>query len=209
MSHTPRMTVSSGTVVKSVLKRSAGVLKMVLALSVLIYVALALTLVRVIPGVPGGAGLVVTKNDNYYGGIIPVSQASEKKEEVVIDLVNTYDDSTMFSSLVGNFKIAFFPNPNTAIVEVHAGPTGKVEWMEPNLVFVNGQQIDGYLEPIVMDEEDLLIGQEMPDRNPMIDMEFLNDAYLGVCKSGACAEGEIILFKKDQVMGVPMSILGS
>lgn len=204
MSKTPKMTVSSATVVKAALKRSFGVLKLTLAILILLYIALALTVVRVIPGVPGGAGLVLSKEDNYYGNIIPVSQASEVKEKVVIDLAGNYEKN----SLLDRFKISFVPNANTAIVEVHAGPTGKLEWVEPNLVFVNGKQIEGFMNPVVKEEEDLLVGEEMPDRNPFAGAEFLNDYYLGVCVSGACAEGQIIPFEKSQVMGIPIAKIG-
>src|SRR5699024_2968200 len=135
LSKTPKMTVSSATVVKTAIKRFFGVLKIVITILVLLYVVLSLTVVRVIAGL-GGAGLVLSKEEHYYGDIMPVSQSKGIKEEVVIDLVNSYDSS----SLLDKFKIAFVPNPNTAIVEVAAGPTGKLKGVEPNLVFVNGVQ---------------------------------------------------------------------
>lgn len=203
MSKTPKMTVSSATVVKAAIKRSFGVLKTVIAILVLLYVALALTVVRVIPGF-GGAGMVLSKEGNYYGDIIPVSQSNGVKEEAVIDLVNSYDST----SLLDKFKIAFVPNPNTAVVEVVAGPTGKLEWVEPNLVFVNGVQIDGFMPAVEKREEDLLIGDEMPPRNPFAGVDFLNNYYLGVCVSGACEEGRIIPFERGQVMGTPIAKIG-
>lgn len=187
----PRMTVTSGTVLSASAKRAWSVIQFGLALFILIYVALAITLVRVIPGVPGGVGFELSKNASYYGGIIPVS-SNEEKEEVIIDRSEYHDNSVWDRT-----KISFKPNGNTAKVKVVAGPTGKLEWNAPDIITVNGHQVEGYMEPVEKTDRN-------PDGNPINGTQYLYEQYLGVCESGACNEGEIIVFKKGQVIGVPV-----
>lgn len=186
------VTVSKTMVIKAALRRASTGIKMSIAVALLFYLVFALTVVRLVPGVGGGAGLILSKTDTFYGGIIPVSEESEQKTQVLIDRVSSHDNS-----LMDNLSQAFMINPNTAVVDVYAGPTGMLQWAQPNIITVNGKALPGPMNPAV---ETL----RNPEGNPINEKVYLNNEYLGICVKGACETGEVVLFGENQVMGVPV-----
>lgn len=191
MAYTPKMTIDKKTASKLALRKSAKSIQTGIIVIICLYLVMAVTLVRFIVG---GAGIVLAKNDVFYGDIIPVSQQTETKERVLIDMRKGGHDG----SLLDRAKTAFMWNGGSAIVEVHAGPTGQIEWAEPNIVVYDGVAVDGSMEA----EEPTMSN---PTGNPFGKKQFLYNEYLGVCQAGACGgKGNIVMFTRDQVIGIPV-----
>lgn len=185
------MTVSRKTIFKGIFKRSAGVIKLATVVIILFYLILAFTLVRFIPGVAGGAGVTLVKNPIFYGDVIPANLANNESV-ILIDTAGTHD-----GSFLDNAKSSFMVNPHTAIVDVKAGPAGKLKWEQPNILSVNDEVIPAPMSGVQKTTKN-------PKGSPINEKDSLYQEYVGICQSGNCIEGEAIIFHYDQVLGVPV-----
>ena len=144
------------------------------ALTFLVYLAFAATIMRVVP--TSDAGLVPVKDNTEVGGLIPA------ETEVLIAM----DGAKVDQSIKGNLTNSLLPRSNAAVVLVHAGPTGKVTQGPKGEVTVGGK-----LLPVTLPEGFTEIG-------------FLKDEYLGTCVAGACAYGEPVLFPVTSLYGLTL-----
>ena len=145
---------------------------------IVLYVCFAATWVRVVPTL-SGAGFVPVKNVTYEAGVLP--------EGAQVLVHRTEAQGTQIHH---RLKQAFVPSSYAAEVEVVAGPYGEMKWSKPDVLTVDGKPI----------------GAAFPansDGKSPIDPEdpYLKNQYVAICISGACTEGEAILFDRDQVYG--------
>lgn len=186
------LTVSRWTIVRGIIKRSTGIIMFTLAMMMLLYFILALTLVRIVPGLAGGAGLVPVKNPVFYGERIPIAQENEKPSRVLIDTTNEHD-----GSILDNAKNSFMNNPNTAIVDVYAGPAGALKWEQPNILLVNDRAMPAPMPGVQKTTRN-------PQGSPINEKENLYQEYVGICVEGNCNEGEAVIFNYNQLIGIPL-----
>lgn len=186
---TPKMILSNGLIAQILASKALVVLEIIFLLALGVYLAFSLTVLRAVPTF-SGVGFTVVKNLNYEGGIIPTD--GENKETILIDTASTHD-----GGIVDNIKTGFIPNNNTALIEVYAGPAGKVKWVKPDIVSVDDKQIPGSLEAVEPTDTN-------PQGNPIPTLKKLQNSYAGVCVSGACEEGTVVFFPQENVIGVPI-----
>jgi hypothetical protein len=141
---------------------------------VLVYLAIAATLVRFVPTTTG-AGVVLVKNNTYPGGLIPPG------EQVLVSAEKAQADDVWT-----HLQQAALPADDAAVVEVAAGPYGKLAWQPPGIITV-----DGELTTVVMEERP--------------NAEYLDNSYLATCISGACTPGVGLIFSQDNVYGTVVS----
>jgi hypothetical protein len=182
--------ISYSAVAKLVAKRFVFAVAAVFVAVLVLYVCFAATLLRVVPTLDG-AGMVPVKNMTYEGGVIP-------EGEVI--LVNRYEaqEGDIFSHL----RQAFVPAEGAMVVQVHAGPYGKMDWTEPDILSVDGKPVNAPVTAVMVPESDK-IGAEKVPTSPIADREdpFLKSEYVGQCLAGACAEGTGVLFHQDNIYG--------
>lgn len=145
---------------------------------IVLYVCFAATWVRVVPTL-SGAGFVPVKNVTYEAGVLP------EGAQVLV-----HRTEAQGIQIHHRLKQAFVPSSYAAEVEVVAGPYGEMKWSKPDVLTVDGKPI----------------GAAFPansDGKSPIDPEdpYLKNQYVAICISGACTEGEAILFDRDQVYG--------
>ena len=187
-SHEPTITVSSTAIIKAIVVKTIKLLFSFIVLGFVVYLALGTVLLRYMH-VPD-TGFVLAKDFDYAGGKIPTDD--ENKQVVVVDLEKTHNNG-----ILDDAAKTLIPNSSLALVEVQSGPSGNIMWHPDGSLFVNEKkipaEITGY-EPTEMN----------PTGNPFIAKEKLENEYLGVCLSGACEEGRIVIFSKDNVAGIPL-----
>lgn len=161
--------VSQGTYQKALLTKFLSQLIVAIIGLLLVYVCFAATIVRF---VPSSAGIILTKNNTYPGAEIP------EKAQVLISL----SDIEVKTGLADRLKQAFIPQKPSALVQILAGPDGRVKWTG-GLLTVNN----------------LPLSVPFP-QNP--DLKFLEGQYVSVCLKGDCTPGTSIIFKTSQTIGV-------
>lgn len=167
---------------KVVIKQFASVISLSLIGLFLLYGAFAATLLRVVPTTT--AGFVPVKNVTYPGGNIPA------EKEVLISVGNAQG-----KTIGDRLKQSFILTDDAAIVKVIAGPNGTLDWVEPDILTVNGVPTGVHLKP------------EEGKRSPLVtrDSKFLKSEYLAVCVKGDCVVGDGLIFNKDKIIGVPLN----
>lgn len=178
----PQIRIARKTYLKVLSKRIVKVFSLVFVLLFALYLVFAATLLRVVPTLD--AGFVPVKNITYEGGIVP------KDAQVLVSL-----DKKQGITAFERFKQAFVPASNAAVIEVVAGPYGKLGWTEPDILTVDGYPTDVVLEPAEGDKSPLESRES----------EYLEDEYLAICIKGACEVGEGVIVPKDNVIGTPLS----
>lgn len=148
-------------------------LGMLVAVVAVLYVSLAATLVRFVPGDNGELTLV--RSGTFVGGI------PEKGDDIFISMSQPADNS--FS---GKLTQAFSGVPDAAILTVVAGPHGSVS-NDPSTgeLLIEGNPTGSNLQV------------------PREDEYFLKNEYLVYCVSGACEEGKAYIVPQDYIIGEP------
>lgn len=188
VSSEPNITVTSTAIIKAILLKTIKLIISFIMLSFIVYLALGTVLLRYMY-IPE-TGFVLAKDFDYEGGKIPTEE--ESKQVVLVDL-----DGNHNNGILDNTSKTLIPNFNLALVEVQAGPAGSITWQPDGKLFVNEKEIPGEVtgyEPTEMN----------PSGNPFISKEKLENEYLGVCLSGACQEGRVVIFSKENVAGIPL-----
>lgn len=162
-------TIYQRTLVSRILTNS------ILALLMLffVYLCFALTIVRF---VPSSAGFVLTKNNTYSGSIVPAG------DQALVSL----GEEPVKDDLANNLKISIIPQSPSALIDIVAGPAGKVKWTD-GLLLVDGKPIKGL---------------EFP-KDPEIDR--LIDQYIGTCIKGDCEPGSPVIVGSDKILGIPVT----
>ncbi len=170
----PQIRVAKKVYREQALKKSALMLGNTFLALLIIYLCFASTIIRVIPAT-NEVGLIVVKNATFPGGIAPINA------QMVVN-VKTVQETDFFSRL----KQAFLPSGDVALVEVLAGPTGRVTWAASGLVTIDGNPISVSL-PVAPSNE------------------FLNDEYLVKCLKGSCKEGAGFIISAKNIYGEPLN----
>lgn len=175
--------VASTTYQKALLKKVATNLLLAFFALVAVYFCFAATIIR---AVPSDAGLTLVKNNTYPGGILP----HESTALITLDLAEEVP-----TGVADKLQQSVLRQSPTAVVQVLAGPIGKVKWVEPGILTVDGATL-----PIPFPEDPGLefLAATAPDGGPGVE-------YVGVCVEGACAEGTPVFFRTANVLGVPIS----
>lgn len=164
--------VAQGTYQKALVQKLVSQLIIALVALLVVYLCFAATLVRF---VPSDAGFVLTKNNTNRGGTLPANSQA---------LVSLDPEAVVGDSMVDRLKQSFVPQKPTAVVEVLAGPIGRVKWTK-SLLTVNGKALKTNFA-----------------QDPQL--EYLEDQYIAVCVAGACEPGSAVLFTSPQIIGVPV-----
>lgn len=153
-------------------------------MSVLIvgYIVVAATLVRVVFSWSDGTFYVV-KNNTFAGGTIPPGKYI---------LVDTEVDEVGTDSL-SKLRQAFIPKSSYMVLKVSFGPTGKIQWSEPNKV-----SVDDKLAPLPLSAAKNGLSPLSGNAN----IDYLKGEYLGECISGVCKKGEMAFASEKQVVGI-------
>ena len=80
------------------------------------------------------------------------------------------------------------------MVETLGGPYGKLTWVPPNILAIDGIPVNAPMPAIA-------------DKSPIGENEknwFLKNEYAVKCISGACNVGEVIIISSDNIIGVPL-----
>lgn len=179
----PQIRVTHKAYTKIVFKRLVKVCSVVVILLMGLYVVFAATLLRAVPTT--NIGFVPVKNVTYSGGIVP------KDAQVLVNM-----DKKQGIEFMDRLKQSFVPTSDAAIIQIVAGPYGKMHWTEPDILSVDGYPTNVSLAP----EE----GEKSPLESR--ESEYLEDEYLAICVKGACGEaGSGLIISKDNIMGSPLS----
>lgn len=173
----PQVNVSKSVFYRAAVHKFFKIFSYVLITVIAIYVCFAATIIRFLPtdNFDDLKNLFVpVKNQTFEGGHIPVGK------QVVVNLVEKQGKSTF-----DRLKQAFWINKDVAVVEVHAGPVGRITWAETGLITVDGKPMGVTLETA-------------PEG------EYLNNEYLVACISGACNVGEGMIISAENVYGEPL-----
>lgn len=128
-----KIRVDNKSFIKMIFTKILGGVAVAALTLVVLYLAFAATIMRVIPST--NLGGVLVKNPSFEGGLIP------EKAVVVVG----YEDRP--SGILGNLQNTFIPQP-VSIVEIVAGPNGEIKWKEGGITTINGKIID-----ITLDEK--------------------------------------------------------
>lgn len=170
---TPQIRIAKNIYYKNVFKKFASFFSYFVLVSVVIYMCFSLTILRVIPS-NTNLGFVPVKNMTFPGGIVP------EGEQVVMNTV-----SAQGTTFVDRMKQSFLMNPDVVLVDVLAGPYGKVKWAPGGLTTVDGKPL-----PVSFEEKP---------------KEFLEDEYIVRCIKGNCVEGEVFIIPVENVYGQPLN----
>lgn len=169
--------VSKDAYYKATWKRVARIFVYLLLTVIAVYVAFAATIVRFLPTDnydDFGKMFVPVKNQTFAGGIV------QQGSQVVVNLEEEQGTSTF-----DRLKQAFTINRNVALVEVQAGPVGRITWVESGLTTVDGTPMDSLLA-------------EKPEG------EYLNNEYFAICIEGDCKSGEGLIVPATHIYGEPI-----
>lgn len=175
--------VAQSTYQKALIKKLLTQVLIALMAVLLIYLCFAATIVRF---VPAAGGPVLVKNNTYPGGILPPDSSA---------LVTLNPAKKINGGIGDRIQQAFLPQANTATVEVLAGPIGKLDWVEPGILTVDGKSID---VPVRQDPGIEFLGAK--DAEGVAGPE-----YVGVCVSGSCVPGSPVFFSTSNVYGIPIT----
>lgn len=178
----PTIRVANTTFAKIVFLKTMKSLGIFLAIILLVYVCFAATILRVVP--TSEAGLIPVKNITFTGGIVPPGR------EVVVDT-----EEPQGSGIFDRLKQSFVPNSNAAVVRVVSDPIGKLKWVQPNILMVDGEPVGVPMSPLDKDGN---------PRDFSGDNGFLKDEYVAECIKGACVEGEALIIPSENIMGIPL-----
>lgn len=178
----PTIRVANTTFAKIVFLKTIKSLGIFLAIIMLVYVCFAATILRVVP--TSEAGLIPVKNVTFTGGNVPLGR------EVLVDTVEPQG-----SGVFDRLKQSFVPNSNAAVVRVVSDRIGKLEWVPPNILMVDGKPVGVPMSPVDKDGN---------PRNFSGENGFLNDEYVAECIKGACVEGEALIIPSENIMGIPL-----
>lgn len=138
---------------------STRILKSVLtvfAILIVVYIAFAATIMRVIPST--SAGLIPVKNITYEGGLVPAGAT------VVLSMTKAQGSS------IGDYLLqAVVPQADVSVVKVIAGPWGTFGWAEPGIIAVHGKIVNDVLMP--------------EPQTKTLDDEYLVECLRGACKA--------------------------
>jgi hypothetical protein len=173
----PQVRVAKSVYRKHVLKKiGLGALYSGL-IFIIIYGCFAATIIRVIPATKGMSPIVV-KNQTFPGGIAP---------EGAVIVINT--EGKVGTGSFDRLKQAFTPSDNVAVVEVLAGPAGRITWAPSGLITIDGNPMK------------ITVKDDPKD-------DFLRDQYLVRCLEGDCEIDSGFIIADDQVYGEPISKKG-
>lgn len=182
----PQIRIARQTYTSLIAAKALRMALVALFFLILVYVAFAVTVLRVIPAV--SVGPVITKNITFPGGLIPSG------ELVVIDAAQPRGTDTL-----DYLEQATLPNNNIAIMRVFAGPWGTFDWESTGTVTYNGSILPLEIPAAVNDEGAPL---DFPD-TPRGDTN-LQDEYLMVCVEGACVPGRGYIYSSGHILGQPI-----
>lgn len=171
----PQIRIAKNVYWRNAFKRLASVFSFLILTVVVIYLCFAVTILRVVPTTTD-LGFVPVKNNTHPGGVAPPGS------KLLMDLKEPQDEG-----MLSHVKQAFLMHSDVALVEVVAGPYGKMNWAPGGLVTVDGLPV-----PVLLEERP----QE----------EYLKGEYLVVCLGGACVEGEGLLLPASHIIGEPISL---
>lgn len=166
--------IAQKTYQKTLLKKFGAQVFGALFIVLLVYVAFAATVIRVVPTTSAGFPLI--KNNTFEGGII------EPNTQILARL----DGQVVEDSLLANIKYSFLPQSDLAIVEVLAGPTGRVQWNKNGVLAVDGKAM----------EVAFPVDPERP---------YLKNEYVAVCVQGDCLRGAPVFIPAQSIYGVTLS----
>lgn len=139
------------------------------------YLIFAVTIIRFIPTMDSSLGWAVpVKNMTFPGGKVTAGS------DIVVNL-QTAQGSNTFDRLQQAVSIA----DDLAVVEVLAGPNGRITWAETGLVAVDGNPLTTTLVD-----------------NP--NKEFLSDEYIVRCVAGSCVKNSGMIVGADKIYGEPL-----
>ena len=128
----------------------------------IVYLAFAVTIIRVIPS--SSIGLTPVKNITFKGGLAPSGAL------VVVSMTRAQG-----SGISDYLTQALVPQADVAVVKIIAGPWGTFGWSEPGIIAVNGKIVNG----VTMAEP----------QNKKLEDSYLIQCIKGACKAG---EGYVI-----------------
>lgn len=143
-----------------------------------VYLCFAVTIMRFLPTVESSPGLglgVAVKNLTFPGGTAPPGSI------VVVNFQEKQGNST-FDRLLQSVV----PANNVGVVEVVAGPNGRITWAETGLIAINGNPLD------------VLVAEKPTE-------EFLTNEYVVKCITGACKPNSGIIVSAGNIYGEPLN----
>lgn len=142
-------------------------------LATIIYLCFAITIIRVIP--TNNAGFIPVRNLTAEGGV------SKAGDQIVINVIDPQGDG-----FVERAKQSLLMTSNAAIVQVQAGPFGKITEAKNGTIAIN----------------DKIVSRNLV-RAP--EGEFLDNQYVVKCLSGNCAKGMSFIVSANNVYGEPLN----
>lgn len=146
---------------------------------IVLYLVFAATILRFVPA-GSDIGLTLVKNNTFKGGDIPAG-------EVV--LINNLEPAG--NDLASNLKNSFIPIKSASMVQVLAGPYGSFKYDSSGLVIIDGEPLVSKLKK--------------SETTNYFEKKFLKNEYVALCIKGDCPINELIIFDKNQVIGVTIN----
>lgn len=171
-----KVRVSNSAFSRLVFNTAVRWIGMTFAALAVVYLCFAVTLLRVV--LIGDGSLVPVKNPTFVGSVVPSGS------RVVVDPSRPHD-----GGIIDHMRQAFLPSRKASVVDVLAGPYGRLSWAEPILT-VDGKAVSSNVSSsqysaITKDRES----------------QFLQNEYVVKCVKGDCTPGEVFIVSSNSVTG--------
>lgn len=153
----PQVRIARSTYANMVTTRILKSALTAVAIIFVVYIAFAVTIMRVLPTTT--VGLMPVKNITYDGGLVPAG------ETVVVSM-----NKAQGQDLLDYLGQSFLPQTDVSVVKVIKGPWGSFGWAEPGVIAVDGEIVPNVLM------------QEPEDKT--LDSEYLVECIRGDCLPG-------------------------
>lgn len=169
----PELRIAKRLYRRRIARKSLTLIGAAIIVSTVIYLCFAVTIIRLIP--TNNAGFIPIRNLTAEGGV------AKPGDQIVVNVIEEQGDSIMDRA-----KQSTFMTSNAAVVEVLAGPFGKISPGAKNTIAVNGKALNA---PLV---------RSIPN-------EYLDNQYVVKCIKGNCAQGMAFVVSVKNVYGEPLS----
>lgn len=173
---TPELRIAKRLYRRRIARKSLTLIGAAIIVATVIYLCFAVTIIRIIP--TNNAGFIPIRNLTAEGGV------AKPGDQIVVNVIEEQGDGVM-----NRAKQSLFMTSNAAVVEVLAGPFGKISPGAKNTIAVNGKALNA---PMVRS----------------ISKEYLDNEYVVKCIKGNCAKGMAFVVPVKNVYGEPLSHYG-
>lgn len=171
-----KVRVSKSAFSRLVVNTTVKWIGMTFAALAVVYLCFAVTLLRVV--LIGDGSLVPVKNPTFVGSVVPSGS------RVVVDPSRPHD-----GGIVDHMRQAFLPSRQASVVDVLAGPYGRLSWAEPILT-VDGKAVSSS----VSSNQYAVITKDRKS-------QFLQNEYVVKCVKGDCVSGEVFVVSSNSITG--------